>query len=233
MSNALLKMIPLFLLCCSPLSGSGNATSIPQEQQLIQLQQTYRKFTSLSFKFVQLTKTELRSRSGKGNGVFLRLKNPDKTGIMRWNYTEPDPQIFLNDGKKLSIYTQKDHQLIVTSAAELNNEITYAFFSGKNDLTNEFAIELPDNRYVFTLAGTSLHMLRLTPNKPHPQIKAVQIWFDDNFLIHHLILEDHFDSTTQLTFTNIQTNSIDVEDPDRVQAILKLDIPTDTEIIHR
>jgi outer membrane lipoprotein carrier protein len=233
MSNVLLKMVLLFLLCCSPLPGTGNASSIPQEQQLVQLQQTYRKLTSLNFNFTQLTKTELRSRSGRGNGVFLRLKNPDKTGIMRWNYTEPDPQIILNDGKKLSIYTKKDHQLIVTSAAELNNDITYAFFSGKSDLTNDFVTEPPDNRYDFTLAGTSLHALRLIPNKPHPQIKAVQIWFDENFLIHHLILEDHFDSTTQLTFTNIQTNSINVEDPVRIQAILKLNVPTDTEIIRQ
>jgi outer membrane lipoprotein-sorting protein len=152
---------------------------------------------------------------------------------MRWNYTEPDPQIILNDGKKLSIYTKKDHQLIVTSAAELNNDITYAFFSGKSDLTNDFVTEPPDNRYDFTLAGTSLHTLRLIPNKPHPQIKAVQIWFDENFLIHHLILENHFDSTTQLTFTNIQTNSINVEDPVQIQAILKLNVPTDTEIIRQ
>jgi len=232
MSKTCEGIIILFLLCCFPFQGTI-CTAAPSEQKLIQLQQTYRQFTSLHFDFTQMTRTQLRSRSGEGNGIFIRRNDSNQPGIMRWNYTEPDPQIILNDGEKLSIYTNNDHQLIVTSAAELNNDITYAFFSGKRNLTDEFTTKPSDSRYDFTLAGISLHTLRLIPRKPHPQIKAAQIWFDENFLIRHLILEDHFDSITELTFTNIQTDSIDINDPAQIQAILKLKIPPDTEIIRQ
>lgn len=34
----------------------------------------------------------------------------DKSGgIMRWNYEQPTPQVILNNGRELSIYTPRDH----------------------------------------------------------------------------------------------------------------------------
>jgi len=217
---------PIFL---SPTTGRTEISS--EEQQLTQLQEVYRHLASIQFDFIQLTRTGLRSRPGKGTAVFLRITDPGKSGIMRWNYTEPAPQVILNDGKNLSIYTQKDRQLIVTSAAELNNDITYAFFSGTRDLVDEFQATPPDTRYGFSLADTQLTALKLTPRRPHPQIKTVQLWFDDSFILHRLVLEDHFDSITELTFTNIQINTINGEDQKQIQALLELNLPADTEII--
>lgn len=225
----LLTALPLSAVL-APAAGRGEPAT-EMEQQLFSLQQTYRDLTSLGFDFDQLTRTGLRTRTGSGNAVFLRTSDPEKPGIMRWNYTEPDPQIIVNDGDRLSIYTAKDHQLIVTSAAELNGDITYAFFSGTRNLSDDFLPETPDRRYGFALPDTPLEAIRLTPRKPHPQIKAVQLWFDQKYLIHRIIVEDHFDSITELTFTNIQTNSIDPGDRKQVEAILDLDLPPDTEII--
>jgi len=233
MSNTLFNIILLLFFCWTPFPGTGHAASLSAAQQFTALQKKYQQITSLSFDFTQHTSTRLRSRLGKGNGIFLRLKRSNNTTVMRWNYTEPDPQIILNDGRNLSIYTKNDRQLIVTSAMELNNDITYSFFSGKGNLTEEFIIEPPDNRYNFTLTGIPLHTLRLVPRKPHPRIKAVQLWFDDAFLIHHLILEDHFDSITRLTFTNIQINSIDADDKSLLHDILTLKVPKNTEIINQ
>lgn len=222
----------LFFLPAILIPELGKAELAGQEQQLLQLQQAYRHLTSLSFDFAQLTRTGLRNRAGRGNAIFLRTTGPKRTGIMRWNYTEPDPQVILNDGDKLSIYTEKDHQLIVTSAAELNADITYAFFSGSRNLTDDFMAAPPDSRYGFAIPNTPLTSLRLSPRKPHPQVKAVQLWFDENFLIHRLIIEDHFDSITELTFTSMQTNTIDdAGEQNRIDAILHLDLPPDTEII--
>lgn len=218
--------------CLAALLPTTCRSEIPfEELQLMQLQKVYREFTSLSFDFTQLTRTGLRSRPGKGTAVFIRMTDPKKPGIMRWNYTEPDPQVILNDGDNLSIYTENDHQLIVTSAAELNGDITYAFFSGTGNLTDEFLAAPPNNRYGFSLVNTPLKALKLTPRQPHPQIKTVQLWFDDSFLLHRLLLEDHFDSITELTFTNIRTNTISGEEQKQVQALLDLSLPADVEVI--
>ena len=231
MRNLYLVLLALSFCLISLFPTAGRTETSAEEQQLAQLQEVYRNLSSLSFDFTQLTRTGLRSRPGKGTAVFVRMTDPKKPGIMRWNYTEPDPQVILNDGDNLSIYTENDHQLIVTSAAELNGDITFAFFSGTRNLTDEFLAAPPNNRYGFSLANTQLKALKLTPRKPHPQIKTVQLWFDDSFLLHRLLLEDHFDSITELTFTNIQTNTIGGDDQKQIQALLDLNLPSDTEII--
>ncbi len=227
-------LVLILILACLPLlSGISRAADIPQEETLAKLQQVYRGFTSLRFDFTQLTRTQVRARTGRGTAVFLRAEKPEQPGIMRWDYTEPDRQIIVNDGEKLFMYTAGDHQLLITSARELNDDITYSFFSGKHNITDVFIPQPPDTRFSFELAGTTLHVMRLLPRKPSPRIKAVQIWFDDNYLIRHLLLEDPFDTITQLDFTNIQTNTLDIHDPKVREKILKLDIPKDTEILRR
>jgi len=224
-------VLTVLLLPTALTPKSCRAESSDLQQQLLALQKTYRHLTSLQFDFAQLTRTGLRNRTGSGNAIFVRTADAEKPGIMRWNYTAPDSQIILNDGEKLSIYTEKDRQLIVTSAAELNADITYAFFSGNKNLSDDFIPAAPDRRYGFALPDTPLKAIRLTPRKPHPQIKGVQLWFDQHFLIHRIIIEDHFDSITELTFTNIRTDTIDSADQNQIDAILNLDLPPDTEII--
>ncbi len=232
-SKIILQLIVIVILCCPPLPGAGHASNPLPEQELERLQQVYRGFTSLRFTFTQITRTRMRERTGRGTAIFIRTEKSGQAGIMRWNYSEPDPQIILNDGEKLSIYTQKDHQLLITSAQQLNNDITYSFFAGTRNIADDFSLQQPSERYEFKLPGESLRVIRLIPRKPHPQIKAVQIWLDKDYLIRHLILEDPFNSTTQLTFTNIQTNSLNIHDPKVIREILDLHLPQDTEIVNQ
>jgi len=101
-----LLLTPVFLLCLLGLplpEVSASPAPIP-EQQVEKIQDIYRDLTSLSFYFSQLTRTGGRGRQGAGTAIFYRPGS--KPGVMRWDYTEPDTQIILNDGKKLSIYTQ-------------------------------------------------------------------------------------------------------------------------------
>jgi len=228
-----LRLLAVVLLGCVPPVGTARAATSTPQQDLAKLQQVYRGLHSLRFDFTQVTRTQMRTRKGAGTAVFLRTGNNGKEGIMRWNYTDPDPQVILNDGKNLTIYTPKDHQLLVTSAEQLNNDITYSFFSGKKNLDDDFIPQKPDSRYAFNIAGATLHTLRLIPRKPHPQIQAVRIWFDNHYLIRHLVLEDPFASVTELNFSNIETNTIDSKDSKAVQAILHLNLPPDTEILHQ
>ena len=231
--NIFLRLFAIVLLGSLLSVGTGRAATGTPNQDLAELQQVYRSLHSLRFDFTQVTRTRMRARKGRGTAIFLRTGNNGEKGIMRWNYTEPDPQVILNDGTNLTIYTPKDHQLLVTSAAQLNNDITYSFFSGKKKLADDFIPQPPDSRYLFNAGGVTLHALRLIPRKPHPQIQSVQIWFDNHYLIRHLVLEDPFASITELNFTNIETNTIDGKDSKVVQQILHLNLPPETEILHQ
>ena len=235
MINILLpvRLLTVVLFCSVMAAANAQATTSTPQQELTRLQQVYRDLHSLRFAFTQVTRTQMRTRKGAGTAIFLRTTDNSGQGIMRWNYTEPEPQIILNDGRNLSIYTPKDHQLIITSAKQLNNDITYSFFTGKRNLADDFVPQPPDTRYQFKIPKVALRALRLLPKKPHPQIQAVQIWFDDHYLIRHLVLEDPFSSVTELNFSNIETNSLDATDSKVVQAILDLNLPPDTEILHQ
>lgn len=209
------------------------------EDRVNRLQKNYQKLHSLSFTFNQVTMTSGRERRGSGNAVFFRpaLVNTEETssgkGIIRWNYTEPEPQVILNDGSNLSIYTQGDKQVLITSAEELESDITYAFFSGSKNLLDEFTPQPPDPRFVFNKTQVKLKAIQLTPRTPHPQIKRVQLWHDDGYLIHRLLFEDHFDAVTTLLFSEVELNSLDANDQKLLQELLDLKLAPDTEIIRQ
>jgi outer membrane lipoprotein carrier protein len=225
-------LIPLFII--SLLAGGAppaDASSpLTPEQQVEKIQDKYRALTSLSFDFSQVTRTGGRERRGAGNAVLYRPIN--KPGVMRWNYTNPDTQIILNDGSRLSIYTKTDNQLIVTSAEELQSDITYAFFAGTRNLLDDFTARPADTRFIFRAAGQKdIQAVQLVPRKPHPQVKALHLWFNQDFLIRKLILEDHFDSVTELSFTNIRLNTLTADSEKALTDLLRLDLPPNTEVI--
>lgn len=215
-------------------------TALPQESPQVMaenLQDFYRGLTSLTLDFSQVTTTAGRERRGSGTAVFY--KGPAQDGgsdatvsIMRWNYTEPDRQVIINDGTTLSIYTEKDRQMIRTSAEELESDITYAFFAGTRTILDDFTVLDADGRMIFPSAG-GLRAILLIPRQPHNQLKSVQLWFDEANIIHHLRIEDHFDATTELHFSNIAINSLPPRDREEMNRIISLQVPPDTEIITR
>lgn len=202
-------------------------------QHLSGLQQAYSELSSITFSFAQVTRSGTRSRSGQGDALFVRLPDPDRIGIMRWNYTYPDVQIILNDGEELSIYTERDNQLIITPAAMFNNDITFGLFAGDKSINDDFIAGPPEEWHMLYFYGVALTSISLIPSEPHPQIKFMQVWFDEKYLIRYLVLIDHFESITELAFFGNAINTIDVNNMQEMEKILFLDIPEDTEIIRQ
>lgn len=235
--RALLLIFVPFLLTASPAVA---AIENSPEEQAVALQNRYNSLTSLTFTFDQVTSTGARERKGQGEAMFYRYQAPyadteesirkDKQSVMRWNYTEPDTQVIISDGQTLSIYTEKDKQLIRTPAKELESDITYSFFAGTRKLLDDFTAEPADTAFHFSSAK-DLRTLLLTPRKPHNQILDVQVWFDNEHLIHHLRITDHFDSVTELNFDNIKVNSLPPGDRKTLNEIITFPLPPGTEII--
>ena len=206
------------------------------------LQNKYNSLISLSFSFDQTTRTGTRERKGSGSATFYRFQLPIATtgdqnssarkSVMRWDYTEPDFQVIISDGETLSIYTQKDKQLIRTPAKELESDITYAFFAGTRNLLDDFEVQTPDNDFIFSSAK-ELNTLLLVPRQPHNQIRDIQVWFDKNQLIHHLLIRDHFDSITELNFSEIVADKLPPGDRKIMNDLISFPIPPGTEIISR
>ena len=237
------RYLPLFLaaqlfamgLVCT-LHAAAPLSSL--EQRVMRLQKKYQQLRSLEFDFSQTTQSSDRVKQGAGDAIFYRpttsgSSNPVPQGIMRWNYTSPTEQTIVNDGKTLSIYTPQDKQLIISPANDLESDITYAIFTGTRSLQDEFVVAPSDALFKINVPLTGLESVLLTPRQPHPQIKRIQLWFTTDLAIHRLLMEDHFGTMTELTFTNIRLNTLRQNDQHQVQTLLKLDIVPGTEIIRQ
>ena len=228
------EIIRLFLLLTCLLfafSSQSRAAEVPLAQ-LEKIQQFYRNLTSLSFDFRQITNSNGRARKGAGNSVFYRPSSTT-SGIMRWDYTEPGKQIILNDGKELSVYTEKDKQLLIMSAKKIQADITYSFFVGKRDFKEDFNLLPADPRFVDNATEQTDIAVQLTPKQPHGQIKSLHFWFDKDSKIRRIIMEDHFETTTELLFSNIEFNALPADSSRTIAELVRLNLPSDTEIIRQ
>lgn len=166
-----------------------------------QLQEQYDRTSSLAADFQQVTRMQMTGRSRQASGT-VTFKKP---GLMRWDYTAPEPQVLVSDGKIFNMYIEKSKQLIRSSAKEaLQSDVTYAFFAGKGNLVRDFEPSLPAGGLD---KNQDQHLVKLVPRQAHPQVAILFVWArKSDFLIERLRIEDHFGSVTDISFANIERN---------------------------
>ncbi len=165
------------------------------------LQKSYDSANTISADFKQITTMSLtrRQRTGAGTMLFMR------PGRMRWDYLVPDKQILISDGSTFYMYLEKSNQMIISSAKEyLQSDVTYSFFSGTGDILRDFDVQFTENGKE---SEEMAYGIKLTPKKPHPQVTTLYMWVDhESFMINHLQIIDHFDTITDLFFSDIKVN---------------------------
>jgi outer membrane lipoprotein carrier protein len=166
------------------------------------IQATYAKTKSLRADFNQTTNSRMNGRERHGSGTMVLVK----PGLMRWDYQEPDQQVLVCDGQKISMYFSKEKQMMVTPAKEyLENDVTYAFFTGKGDLQRDFIVAGPEEEDI--VEANQPYELKLTPKQNHPQIDFINLWVDrSTFLLKRLKVTDKFGTVTDIVFSNVVTN---------------------------
>jgi outer membrane lipoprotein carrier protein len=242
MSDIIRALFLFLILAIAPgmvPSSRAVESSAGPASKVTQLQKKYQQLRSLELDFSQSTLTGGRMKQGNGNAIFYRSavrnsgSSPTANGIMRWNYIAPTVQTIINDGKELSIYTPQDKQLIVSPTQDMESDITYAIFTGTKNLLDEFAIAPPDKLFVLNDPPAGYDAILLTPKKPHPQVKRIQLWLSGDLTIHRLLMEDHFNALTELTFTKVRFNTLPPGDTQKLQSLLKLDLAPGTETIRQ
>jgi outer membrane lipoprotein carrier protein len=217
-----------------PVSASKQLTQSEANSLLVALGKRYREINTLHCFFQQKALTVGRLREGKGEAFFMKPSNGGQVGLMRWEYTEPEPQIIINDGKEVQMYTPADKQLLITSAETANSDITYALFNGKSELTSLFAVSPGDP--TFNLASHPVldedPAIILTPKMAQSQLKRAQVWLNKDNSIHRLLMEDYFGALTELTFTSLQFDTLKTSENERMK-LLKLDLAPGTETLRQ
>ena len=165
------------------------------------LQNTYEKAANLAADFSQTTTTKFSSRVRQGSGTMVF----SKPGRMRWDYRTPDYQVLISDGETISMYFEKNNQMIVSKAKDyLQSDVTYSFFAGSGNILKDFDVNEPDS----FMQKENLYLIKMTPKSLHPHVSSLHVWVSrDTFLIRHMQIIDHFDTVTDLYFDNIRIDT--------------------------
>jgi len=165
------------------------------------LQNTYEKAANLAADFNQTTTTKFSSRVRQGSGTMVF----SKPGRMRWDYLTPEYQVLISDGETISMYFEKNNQMIVSNAKDyLQSDVTYSFFAGSGNILKDFDVNEPDS----FMQTENSYLIKMTPKSLHPHVSSLHVWVSrDTFLIMHMQIIDHFDTVTDLYFDNIQIDT--------------------------
>jgi outer membrane lipoprotein carrier protein len=226
--KTLLGTFSLLLLLSSHLIPTVSAAQQMDLHSVAQkLQETYESANNLVANFSQTTSMKFseRVRHGSGSLIFLR------PGRMRWDYIMPDHQVIISDGVSITMYFEKNNQMIISDAKDyLQSDVTYSFFTGTGDILQDFHISEPD--FENLIQGSFL--IKLVPKSAHPHVSKIHAWISSgDFLLKHLQIVDHFDTVTDLYFENVRIDS-DLYDGSKISENLFFFTPPDnTEIIRQ
>ncbi len=187
------SLFVFFLLSFLPPAHGMDAEDIARK-----VQKKYDAMISIEANFDQITTLSgMSSRAQKGSGIVVI----QKPGRLRWDYEKPHRQVLVCDGDEVSFYLEKENQLIVSKAkAYLDEDLTYAFFTGRGNLLTDFLLELTSGN----MAEPGTYGLKLTPKKSHAQVHHLFLWVDaKSFDLKRIRLVDHLESVTDIRFAKM------------------------------
>jgi outer membrane lipoprotein carrier protein len=197
------------------------------------IQQKYDSLDSLSFHFKQRSRGQLSGRPKTGNGTAYFCKEGGLSR-MRWNYNEPDRQVLVSDGTTFSMYFEELQQMIVTPAEQLNNDLTYSFFSGQAKLSEKFYILPPEPEYVPEKQDETLpKVIKLVPIEENSQVQEIHLWVSVDSLIRRIEIKDHFGTITLINMSEIQENALVNKSEKTLAELFSFTPPEETEIIEQ
>lgn len=122
-----------------------------------------------------------------------------RPGRFRWSYEKPYEQLLVGDGQRLWIFDRDLNQVTVKKLGQALGASPAALLAGDNAL---------DKNFIITDAGTTdgLEFVEAMPrNKDEGSFELVRIGLADN-LPRLMIVYDHFDQKTVLTFHQFERN---------------------------
>jgi outer membrane lipoprotein carrier protein len=136
------------------------------------------------------------------SGVF-RLKRPV---LMRWEYRNPEEQLFVADGHESFLYVPSDRQVTIQplSASDLHNT-PLELLMGAGDINKNF-VSSWETEYKPKTEHSAL--IRLTPRANEPAYRYLVLELDPTvFDLRRVIVCEHTGNTMEFLLSNMTTNT--------------------------
>jgi chaperone LolA len=192
---ALLALAALAPPIAPAAAGSGPAAL---DQLVDRLERTYAAASDLTADFRQTSSITAAGQVQKASGT-LAVKRPGK---MRWEYSEPEPRLFVTDGKTFWAYSPEEKQVLVQQVEGALGATPLAFLMGAGNLRKEFQV-----REVRHAAGGKTALLDLKPLKPEGTVSRLVLEVDQaSSLILQATVFDAVGNTIVLALLNQKLN---------------------------
>ena len=191
------------------LSGAAGRTSeTPSLTEIVQrIQKVYDQTGDLSADFAQVSTLKSLAVGGPTGGQQeqrasgrVRIKKP---GMIRWDYTKPESQVLLSDGKILWRYAAAE-KVAYKDDLFSAGKTPLSFLTGTGKIDEEFkARPLSEKENV----NPNLYVVELLPKEPLPAVERLSLEVDrGNYWIKKVSFWDPFGNKTTLEFSNIRFN---------------------------
>ena len=229
--NRLACMIVLFLflgvagllnpaLCNSPAKEAVAPASPNSLQAFVhQFESSYHAVRTIRADFTQTYVSGGRTRTESGVVYFAR------GGLMRWDYRQPEPKLFLSDGKTLMLYIPEEKQLN-RSPLKASDDIRVPF----RLLLSRLELRRVFSRFEFAPDAlqhqSADRVLRGYPKKPFQEdYQQVLMVISPQFDIRRLVVNLPDQSTMEFDFDHIE------RDVPASRALFRFAPPPGTEVI--
>jgi outer membrane lipoprotein carrier protein len=162
------------------------------------VQDRYDRAQALTADFLQAaTLTSIDRQQISAGRVYI-----EKPHYIRWEYTQPDPQTILYDGKTLRIYTPKRRQVLQSAIEEEGrSNVALLFLAGVGKLRETFTISpLPSE-------GAEAMSIRLLPRSSQAGFTELHLAVHpESYLIEKLTIHDTIGNITDIRLTALETH---------------------------
>jgi outer membrane lipoprotein carrier protein len=176
-----------------PLSADASDADLEKILKGIEARYAGNGFSAVFFQESMLKAMQI-SDTAEGR---LTVKKPGK---MRWEYTLPDPQTIITDGKSMWIHRPVDNQVMVGKAPEFFGDGKGAgFLSDIRQIRKSFRITKKPAE------NTDYLRLQLIPKKPAPEIAEIILSVaKKTFQVDQVVTYNAYGDETKITLSDYQ-----------------------------
>jgi len=164
------------------------------------VERSFARMNDYSSDFVQISKDLLNRKQEAAGHLYLK-----RSRMARWEYTSPEEQLFVSDGKTVYFYVPADKQVNREKVKEtFDDRMPLMFLLGRSNLSDEFTkFELLSTKPFLT--GTKV--VRMYPKRKTDLKQLIMEVDPQNSYIRRLYLEHEDGSSSDFIFSNIRTNT--------------------------
>jgi len=169
------------------------------KEVIASVQERYEKLHSFSCDFTQIQWNKALNRKEEESGrAFMK-----KPGMMRWEYTLPEPKLFIAKGGIFVFYLPEENQVQRYHSKNTTTLSTPTLFlAGEGNLEREFDISFVDSD--FPAAPEEHYFLKLYPKAQEENFESLILAVDKkSFLVEKLVMIDLLENRAEFFFTHI------------------------------